>query len=250
MRVIVLLIVALADLRAFAANRFVELGAPAPDREWSGRDYVDFADVLQSGRFKGLPKVTEPEGREILERVVNVENFGMIRNELLPLVQRMQYCGELSKGLNDVVLAYVREANRGGKVSRELAMLLAMTLRSTAVMLELVEVQMRESVADEQAGKLRTRGYEQVKSGLATVVAGAETTLGERTYYTEDDLVILLEALAETLPAIAPTLTANFRAELLRKFERHKRTFTTASARKHLTSIEDALMLKALQRQP
>lgn len=220
-----------------AANRFVEAGAPAPDREWVARDYVDFAALIKATDHDKLPLLADREGREIIERATNPENLGLIRNKELPSLLRLQSAIEFSQGLNAVLMTYVSAANQGRKVNRELALLLCMTLRHAAAMLDVVDEFMAGLTADDPLKEQRAEGMRQIRSGLTTVLGGAETSLSERKFYAAGDFSLMLAAMAETLPRFITLLSPNALVEFRRKLEKHQTVFKDSTDARHLAEM-------------
>lgn len=225
----------------FAANRYVELGVPAPDREWVGRDYLDFAAAIKSTEMTTLPTLGDAAGREVLERATNPQNFSFFRNKLIPIPQRLQSGLDLFQGLNALLMAYANAANQGQKISRELVLLMNMTLRTSVVSLDLIDEFMAGLPTDDPLKEQRAAGLQQVRNGLTNVFGGAETSLSERKFYSASDLSLLLATMAETLPRFISILSPNSIVELRRKLERHRTRFQSESDRAHLSAMITAL---------
>jgi hypothetical protein len=72
---------------------------------------------------------------------------------------------------------------------------------------------------------------------------GAEASLGETKFYSAQDLSLLLETMAATLPRLKTALSAEYRNELRQKLKAHKLRF---EAKGDLQRIDE--MLKELGR--
>lgn len=225
---------------AYAQNRYVEAGAPAPDRTWTGADYETFSKLLASGAVK-LPTLDEPDGREIFARLVNTENLEMYRSTEIPAIIRLQGLGQAMGAFKDILLAYVAAANKGKKVSREAAASMAMMVRVTSLSLVPANEILAATPADAPRRAQVEAGVGQMKKGFIETLNGAETSLGEREFYSEADLAALVAALAESMPLILPNLSANQRIELRNKFRKRKPEFKGATTLKHLDTIVTAL---------
>ena len=80
-------------------------------------------------------------------------------------------------------------------------------------------------------------GINQMKGGFMSVLAGAETSLGERSFYSEADLAVLVAALADCMPSFALSLSINQRTELRNKFRRRKSEFKGKTTLAHFDTL-------------
>jgi hypothetical protein len=207
-----------------APNRFVVAGAPAPDRQWIGSDYVAFAASIAKNRYL-LPTLSDAEGKEIFLRVINRENFEFYQNSALPANVRLQSAAEFQQGLNGILNAYLSAVSRGAKVQRELAELNAMTLHTAAIMYSTVEEVLRDVPENAPNKDKRDTGLRQVKSGIVQIVNGTEISLGDRQIFSETERSLLLQALLETLPRLVSSFSENQTVELKRKMEKRRAEF-------------------------
>jgi hypothetical protein len=87
-------------------------------------------------------------------------------------------------------------------------------------MLELADEFLPTINKDDPTYPVRLQGLEQMKRGLAGIVAGSLQTLTERDNYRESELARLVGYLEETLPLIVPRLPPGTRTETLLRLER------------------------------
>src|ERR1051325_4646770 len=75
---------------AFAddTNIFRKAGIPSPDREWMGFDYTLAGKALASERVP-LPRLSDPEGKKLLDRITSTNNLAFSRNKSLPVQIRI-----------------------------------------------------------------------------------------------------------------------------------------------------------------
>ena len=227
-------------ISAHAQNRYVEAGAPAPDRIWSGADYEAFARLLTSGAVK-LPTLDDPDGREIFTRLVNPANLELYRSQEVPALTRLRGLGQATMACKDILMAYTEAANKGRKVARETAACLAILVRVTSLSFLPANELLASIPADSPKRAGAEAGVEQMKQGLVEALAGSEASLGEREFYSEADLAVLVAALAECMPALAPNLSANQRTELRIKFRKRKAEFKGKTTLVHFDTLITAL---------
>ena len=229
-----LVVSTLLTASAFAANKYVVAGAPPPDREWLGQDYQAMSDLLGAGKVP-TPTLADPDGAAILRRMWNTDNLKSYRNRLLPVGERLPGLLAMQGSVQVLVSTYVKELNVGRKVSTEIAESMAFTLRSSAVMLELVDELVPTIPAErrEQAAA----GLQQMRGGMATVFDGAEVSLSERKVYSETDFSLLLAAMAETLPVIRRAFSPAQVVEMRGRLEKRKSEFRAPADQKALDSM-------------
>jgi hypothetical protein len=81
------------------------------------------------------------------------------------------------------------------------------------VLLQLIDEELPTLKPDDQNAAERKAGLEKVRNGLATMTAGALTTLTETTSYRTSERTRLLRYLQETLPAIVAHLSPAAQSE-------------------------------------
>lgn len=222
-----LAVILLLTVSAHAANRFVEAGMPSPSREWYGREYTRAAELLANGTA-ALPTHADADGREILGRVLNAENFSLARNRTVPFVQRMEDFMAMQQAFNALQKRYAAEANRGANLNREVSGFVAYSLRMSTVMIELVD-EFLPTIAKDDRYEIRMAGLQRMKRGVEAVFSGAEESLGERSFYTHEDLEGVVDAMVETLPQLNGVFSENFRVELEQRLAQRIREFRSKS---------------------
>ena len=73
---------------------------------------------------------------------------------------------------------------------------------------------------------VRVNGLKQMNAGLTEIFAGAVTSLSETSFYTPEDLSLMLDAMAETLPSMKKSFAPDYRIELRKKLEADRATFS------------------------
>lgn len=215
-------------LPSCAANRFVISGFPAPDRAWTGADYAAVGNVLRSGGMH-LPTLDDADGAEMFERIVDPDNFALIRNTSLPIATRFNDYLALMTGFQHILVSYVTAANeRGERVHTELARLMVLSLRLGSEGIHLVN-EFIPTIPHDHTFDVRMNGLTRMRSGIATTLNGAEKSLGERGFYSASDLSLLLAGIRENLSTILTVLTENHRIELRQSFRRRLHDFTSTS---------------------
>jgi hypothetical protein len=204
--------------QATKSDKYVEAGIPAASREWFGSDYARAYETFASGRVS-LPRFSETQGAKLLERMTSIENFSFHRNRSIPLQTRMEDYLRLMKGANSVLkLYYANAVNEKEKLYTEMARLLGFMLQVSALGVELVDESIPTIPRDDKYAT-RMDALRRFYSDLTTVFVGAEVSLSERNYYSQDDLSAILDAMAITLPRLKKAFAQDYRIELRKKLE-------------------------------
>ncbi len=200
-----------------ASNPFLEAGIPAASREWAGPDYVRTAEVLGAGKV-ALPRHSDPEGAALLQRLTSTDNFSLHRNKSIALPVRMEDFLQVQQGANSLLKLYLSATVQGTDYKPEMARLAAFVLHSSALGVDLVE-EMLPTLPRDDKYETRMAGLKQMNSGLTTIFVGAEQMLTPRNGFSAEDLSVLLEAMARTLPRLKHAFPPEYRIELRKKLE-------------------------------
>lgn len=223
----------------FGANRFVESGVPSPTREWYGQEYTHTAELLTAGGV-ALPTYDGADGEKIFLRMISVENFSLARDLSLPLDRRMGDAIAMQQAANAMMKKYAAEATRGAKLNREMAELLAFSLRMCTVMFTLVD-EFLPTIKHDDKYQIRIDGLRKMKMGMEGLFAAAEQTLGEKDFYTDADIRVLLRAMGETIPAFNREFSSDFRVELRGRLKKRVPEFQSPDEKKILELMQTEL---------
>jgi hypothetical protein len=200
---------------------------PALSREWRGVDYQAVAAAIGKGKIP-LPRFSDEPGAMLLKKITSVENLAFAQSKSLPIESRLQEIIALVPAANSIMSAYVVPANQGEKVNAELAALLSFMLHAASAQAGILEEYLPRIPHDDKYAK-RMEGAKLVRSGLTNMFSGAETSLSERPFYSPDDISLLLQAMADTLPSVRNLLASDFRLELCGKLTAHRKRATRSN---------------------
>lgn len=233
----ILLSVQLAPVQA-QPDPFLAAGIPAVSRSWSGPDYQRAAEILGSGKVP-LPRLSDPQGAALLGRMTSLENLALERDPKLSLQSRLEDFVPLQQGASSLLKQYLAAGARGG-FRPETARLAAFLVRSSALGLELV-TEMIPTVPRDDHYAARMAGAKQMNDGMTSVFVGCEQMLAPSNHFAPEDLSILLEAMAETLPRVKKTFAADFSVELRRKLEADRPRFKAPEDARRIDAMIAAL---------
>jgi hypothetical protein len=205
------------------ADEYLRLGLPAQDREWSGDDMGKAEKVLASVAQKGyrqLPRYKSERSGEVFERLTSPQNLDLFKNRTLPLDARFPQALNYFQASNQVLKLYLAGFLKKDVRDSELVELMGSQFRSTVVMLELVDEFVPTIKKDDPKYEVRMQGLDQMKRGLASVVAGGLQTITERESYRGSELVRLVGYMQETFPLIVPRLPPGARTETVLRLKK------------------------------
>lgn len=220
---------------AVAADRYLQAGIPASTRVWSGYDYEHAVQILSEGKLS-LPRFSDPVGAALLRRITSPTSFTLLRDDSLPMQQRMEDFLKMYQGTSALAKLYYAEPTAAGAPHQEIAALLAFLIQTSAVGVELVD-QYLPTIAKDDQYETRMAGLKQMNSGLTTVFVGAEQTLGEGQGFSPDDLSVILEAMESALPKMKKVFPPEVRVELRKKLEADKKRFSRPEDAKRISSM-------------
>ncbi|MFT3866954.1 MAG: hypothetical protein QM715_00520 [Nibricoccus sp.] len=147
------------------ANRYVDAGFPASDREWVGKDYEAVSMLLKSGKID-LPTLNDADGKAIFARLVNTENFSFAMNKSLPIASRMESLLSMMNGFRNVLTRYLNEANKGAPLNRELAVLMGFLLRIASISVAVTD-EFILALPDDDTKPIRLEGLAKFRASIA-----------------------------------------------------------------------------------
>jgi hypothetical protein len=207
---------------AAQTDPFLEAGVPAATRLWSGPDYQRAAEILTAGKVP-LPKFADPQGAALLRRATSLDNLALLGDKSLPLTARMDEFIQLQQGAVGLLKLYLVASDAGG-YRQELAGLTALLLHSSARGAELVE-EMLPTLPKDETYASRMEGLKEMKEGMTTAFVGTEQMLTPENNFSPEDLSLLLEAMAQTLPHLKTGFPPEVRIEMRKKLEDDKARF-------------------------
>lgn len=163
--------------RSLRIEAYVQAGIPAPDRQWSGKDYQVAAAILRqisTPNFSRLPRVDSPASGQLFSRSVAPGNLDILRSSTLPLDARLSSFQELHKGFMPIMLLYVNTMiTKRQSFDAEVVQLSLFMLDYTDVSISLVEEFLSTLPVDDERHDPNHPGKQKIREGLATSIDGA-----------------------------------------------------------------------------
>ena len=202
--------------KSLTLDQYIEIGMPAHDRIWGGDDMKRAADVLAVialNNPNNLPRYQSQNSGEAFDRLNADENLNLYRNRSLPLEMRFYDALNHIESSNQIFNIYLVAFNQRAVGDSELVDMSGSLLRMSVVMLQLVNEFLPTLDKEDPTYPVRMNGLQQMKSGLASVVAGNMQTLTESHAFRTSELKRLIGYMKDTFPDILPELSASSRTE-------------------------------------
>jgi hypothetical protein len=237
--IVILVIALLGTCTSGFCDVYLEAGCAATDREWRAQEHAALIALIEAKKVP-LPVLSDVDGAKVLRRVCSVDNLSFGRNKSLPFGARMEDFLGLMPAVNSLSKKMVAEALAGKQVSTESSMLMCQTLHIAALGIELMD-EFLPTLKRDETYEIRMQGAQKMKSGMATVLAGAYTSVAEDTLYSPSERSTMLVAMAETADRFASVLSTDQKTEMQLKFMRLREKLTENMDRESIDRVVNAM---------
>lgn len=213
----------IAPDKSLPSAEYVEKGMPAPDRTWSAKDYETAVQVLQALASEDagkLPRHESANSGEVFKRICSESNLDLIRNDKLPVDQRLRESIGLTGAIRDLLQVYMEPIEKLGSYDHEAVGIMGFNLSLMHELFTLADAYLASLPKDDPNREARNAGMEKMRQGLATTVSGFLACFDERGHFRPKALVRLAEALLRGLPRLMPRLPELTRDETRRRAAR------------------------------
>jgi hypothetical protein len=156
--------------------------------------------------------------------MTSLDNLSLQRNESLPLAVRAQDFVLVQQGAVTLFKLYLAASASGGGYRPELASLNTFLLHSSAQGAEL-SGEMLPTLPKDETYATRMAGLKKMNEGMTGLFVATERMLSEQNGFSPEDLSLLLDAMAQTLPRLKTGFPPDVRTELRKKLETDKARF-------------------------
>ena len=164
-----------------------------------------------------LPRYQSERSGDVFAKLTSTESLKLLTDDQLPIQARGQFVLLEINGCATTMKTYLN-AYLGGQVGgAEMVELFGAQLRTIVACFDFYDAFRATLDPGDPTYQVRLQGYDQMRSGVSTVLAGASTTLTERSAYRREDLLRLVDYLREVLPVVLPRLAPNTQAEIVKR---------------------------------
>ncbi len=184
-----------ASDESFTTAEYLRLGLPAPDKAWSADDMAKAAEILDAVAQQGsqhLPRYKSRRSGEVFARLTSPQNLDFFKDRSLPLGSRIPPSFGFGEASNRIFKLYIAGFVKKEVRDTEIVELWGAQLRSTTMMLVLLDEFLPTIKKNDPKYQVRMQGLDRMKRGLAEVVSGGLQTLTERATFRTSELVKLI----------------------------------------------------------
>lgn len=197
---------------------YVEQGAPAHDRMWTGEDYTQALRVfkqLAAADPTKLPRYGSPTSGAFFERIVSADNLTPLANGDVDARQRLAPAVSVLQAIQGLVMEVYGEAATPERTfDAEIVELMRYSLEVSLEMQHVLNEIFASLPADDPDRETRMQGWRKSREGFTMLVLSTLATLREHDLYRTSELVRLAGALEKMMPDLFPLLTPTVRQEL------------------------------------
>lgn len=202
--------------KSLPIEQLVKAGLPAPDRNWLASDLKAAAEVLATlAQKEQLPRFRSRRSGAAFERITADASLDVYRDKTVPLSRRLPDALEHIDASKQILKIYLDAFTRRKVGDSEIIELMGAQLRSTAVMIELLDEFLPTLDRNDPTYPVRMQGLQKMKAGMAQVVQGNLITVTEAQAYRTSERRRLIGYMQSTFPKILPALTEEGRHEAL-----------------------------------
>jgi hypothetical protein len=224
----------------FDEARYASLGGPPASRPWSPADVSRAVGSLARSGGANLPRRVDPLGGPIFAKLTDPANLAGVVDRSRPVADRMAEGSDLMAAANQLNKCYLGDHARR-PVPGEVLEALSYSARVIAALLGVAEEFLATLDRSDPSFPVRMGGLDQMRRGLAAMTYAAVETIAERAAYSAADHARFLEALAETLPAMASALEPPAHAQTRARLDALCADPALAEVRSRIEAIRDAV---------
>ncbi|HEY3969490.1 MAG TPA: hypothetical protein VGM05_33360 [Planctomycetaceae bacterium] len=230
------------DDRSLTLDVYHDAGMPAHERRWSGTDMTRAANTLSAMTQTDvgkLPRLESPRSGPLFARMTSEENLDLLRNQSLPIDQRLPDALMFMQGSSAILKLYLASFHKDGTGSTELIEIYGAQLRLWVVISQILDAFIPTLDKNDRTYEVRMQGLEKFREGLEMAVAGTLQTLTERAAYNTAELKRLLGFMQQTYPVLLPGLPQGTRQEAIDRLQSFRKNPAMADLNAVLTTLVD-----------
>ncbi len=220
---------------SLSIREYIEQGVPSPDRYWTGDEFVIAAQAIskiQNSKPNSFPLKTSTRSGKLFDKLIASENLSMVRDSSLGATAQMTEFVKIMKGWTILLPMYddtrVKKQIHGTEI-------VLLTVFAMDAMHEAIKIGGKANAGSVDTNTLK--GFEKMKSGMATFTKGCLATLTESDNYELKDLVVLSENLKLFVQNTSQWYNESTKQELRASINSTIEKCTSPAIRKNLKEI-------------
>lgn len=203
--------------QSLAVAEMTRLGVPAPDKNWTPNQLAEASAVLgklAAEHPEQLPRYRSPNSGAVFARLTDVTAIDAVRDQTRSPSERIQDTGHAIDALNPLYKLYFSAAVHGKTGWTEVMELAGYVLR-WAVAGELTGREFLKTIPEaDRTYPVRKKAVEGLTNDIGTMVSGIMVMISDKDKRYMEDCRRLLVTMRETLPAVLPRMTKEFKTAL------------------------------------
>ncbi len=233
---------ALSIFNSAYANEYTDAGAPPTDRVWTGDDYQQFAQLLQSGKVT-LPTLKTAVGRQYVERMTNLDNLDALQADNVSVDEGIKRGLSMSEALSPILKMYAVSFMTSKNNGNEMVRIGAFSHRIGMVLRAFIYKKL-ETLPKDDSYLVRIAGVKQMELGLMESFIGILISFDDVQGLTDNNKLFAVQALRYNFSEISLLFSEAQRKEIEKRIIRLQKTMPK-QASKLLQEMRDIL-----QKQP
>jgi hypothetical protein len=160
---------------------YIAAGMPAHDRTWSSADMEKAFKVLQevAKDKRCLPRYGSDRSGKLFDRITSERNLILYHDPSIPLTTRFPTYAQYTEALNGISKLYGSVTATDTGFGPDMVEIMGAGLRSVRTCLKLVDEKVETFDKSDPRHAARMAALEQMKRGMATMIAGCLQTVDE-----------------------------------------------------------------------
>ena len=200
--------------KSLTCEEYVELGAPAHDRTWMGKDFTTSSGVLSKLAPEKMPRRDSKKSGAYFARLSSEDNFAPILKKDTDVKLRVQAASALIEGFNGLYKVYANAMIKDSSLDAELLTLTLAMLELETALFSVLEEFTATLSEEERNQDARKKGLQQMQSGFSTTVAASLSMFDDRKLFKIENLREFASRLVEVLPPLVVSLSQTSRKEI------------------------------------
>lgn len=214
---------------------------PSVDDAWDATDYRALVERVERDGLE-LPTLSGEATKPVFERMVNADNipFRMGQNTKLSITVRYQKLEPILQPLQQLVVLYSNEAEKGKPYGKEIAKLLVYETKAAAALLEINEPYL-ETFKEDKRYRTHVALMDEMKASARQLYSELVKRMTETSFYSKSDILDMTRGALNSLSSYHTIFTAQDRQDLTKTLKQQIAAASDGEIKKALTELHDAI---------
>lgn len=211
------------------ANEYTDAGAPPTDRVWTGDDYQQFFQLLQSGKVV-LPTLKTAVGRQYVERMTNLDNLNALQVDNLSVDEGIKRGLSMGDGFIPILKMYAVSFIASKNNGNELMQMKAFCYRMGLMALSLAKKKLEIAPKDDSY-LIRLDGARMMELGAMQQFLGILISFDKVQGLTDNNKLFAVQALRQDFSEVSLLFSKAQRKEIEKRIIKLQKTMPTQASK-------------------